>query len=886
MEQDRATAGGLGRERLREERGGVLAGQGRQRGERGLVAVPLAVEGVGEGEKRIGFLRNVFGFLFQGRTYAGQQCLPLLVAERGEGGGECRDERLGAFAQIVGRVAAGLDDKGEVALAQRGAGVGADDVAKLLFGAQLGEKRLAEKIAEHEGGGAGGGRVVGQEAVLDEGRVHAGDETGIDDVFSGAEPDVAATDQGGFRRGGGADFPRDGTRGGDGGVGREVTVDEDFDFAGSEEGLGKSLHIGPSGGGGRREQFVGRKDELTREGVAAILGEFVGFGLGVAAQAAEERVLHRLEPLRGQRERAELRGEIGRVEHGRVAKTGDLYPDALEGGLSGDRKSREGGCVGVGGERVAEARAIEREERGVLGGGHRANGDEAIDQRGLRPEKFGFTGVEKMQAGLGDQGQRALGQERGARGHEAVGRGQGEGDLGRLLEGGVGRAGVFAVRVGRAVDALGLIGRDALGHEGDEQVVGGEDVEQAAVGGFVGGAPHGGRALGDFERVEQGLVGELGRELGSLAAVAVGLVEGGDACAVAVVVGGKWGRTEVIEVTENQAEHAGGVFATGGRERDADDERTVGARALPETRADAVGEALGLEQRLEATGAGVADELGEELVGLTREIGARGRHGELEFELADFLDGLDQGEAQGGFAWQKIGRAGDGGRGAAENRAEERTGEFLEFVERGLAGEAEGHAVGRVVLLIKGADVGGRGAGERVLVARGKFTLVAAGGVEFTGHADLAPKIVLHVAHGLVVDGVDFAPGELGAELRRDEELGETIERAGERLVADVELVVRMVAGGVGVVHPAVLAEVGIKVGDVGILLRAEEQHVLEEVGESLTIRRVVDLADVHDEGRAGFVEFLVGDEQDAQAVIEDEAAELRGVGRRDDAGR
>ena len=172
------------------------------------------------------------------------------------------------------------------------------------------------------------------------------------------------------------------------------------------------------------------------------------------------------------------------------------------------------------------------------------------------------------------------------------------------------------------------------------------------------------------------------------------------------------------------------------------------------------------------------------------------------------------------------------------------------------------------MLLVEFADVGGRGAGERVLVARGKFTLVAAGSVEFTGHAALAPKIVLHVAHGLVVDGVDFAPGELGAELRRDEELGETIERAGERLVADVELVVRMVAGGVGVVHPAVLAEVGIKVGDVGIFLRAEEQHVLEEVGETLAVGGVVDLADVHDEGGAGLVEFLVGDEQDAQAVI------------------
>ena len=189
------------------------------------------------------------------------------------------------------------------------------------------------------------------------------------------------------------------------------------------------------------------------------------------------------------------------------------------------------------------------------------------------------------------------------------------------------------------------------------------------------------------------------------------------------------------------------------------------------------------------------------------------------------------------------------------------------------------------MLLVEFADVGGRGAGEGVLVARGKFTLVAAGGVEFAGHAALAPKIVLHMPHGFVVDGVDLATGKFGAELRRDEELGEPVERAGEGLVADVELVVRVVAGGVGVVHPAVLAEVGVKVGDVGIFLRAEEQHVLEEVGQALAVGGVVDLADVHDEGRAGFVEFLVGDEEDAQAVIEDEAAELRGVGGRDDAG-
>ena len=118
------------------------------------------------------------------------------------------------------------------------------------------------------------------------------------------------------------------------------------------------------------------------------------------------------------------------------------------------------------------------------------------------------------------------------------------------------------------------------------------------------------------------------------------------------------------------------------------------------------------------------------------------------------------------------------------------------------------------------------------------------------------------------------------------EELREAVEPAGEGLVADFELVVGVVAGGVGVVVAAVLAHEISVVGDVRIFFGAEEEHVLEKMREALGVGGVVDLADVHDEGGAGFVELRVGDEENAQAVIEGETAELRGIGGRDDARR
>jgi len=124
----------------------------------------------------------------------------------------------------------------------------------------------------------------------------------------------------------------------------------------------------------------------------------------------------------------------------------------------------------------------------------------------------------------------------------------------------------------------------------------------------------------------------------------------------------------------------------------------------------------------------------------------------------------------------------------------------------------------------------------------------------------------------LGVDGVHFAVGEFGREERGDKELGHAVERAFEGLVANFEMVVGMIAGGVGVVVAAVGLEVIPVVGFVRIFFGAEEEHVLEEVGESAAFDRVAEGADANGDGGGGFVEFGVGEQDDFEPVIEREA--------------
>jgi hypothetical protein len=86
--------------------------------------------------------------------------------------------------------------------------------------------------------------------------------------------------------------------------------------------------------------------------------------------------------------------------------------------------------------------------------------------------------------------------------------------------------------------------------------------------------------------------------------------------------------------------------------------------------------------------------------------------------------------------------------------------------------------------------------------------LAAFGRVELLTHAVFAAAVVFEIALRLVVDRVDLALGELGREERRDEELREPVDRSLEGAVRNLELVVRVVGGGIGVGVAAVAAQI------------------------------------------------------------------------------
>lgn len=129
-----------------------------------------------------------------------------------------------------------------------------------------------------------------------------------------------------------------------------------------------------------------------------------------------------------------------------------------------------------------------------------------------------------------------------------------------------------------------------------------------------------------------------------------------------------------------------------------------------------------------------------------------------------FLDRLDLRQAQGGCS-RKEGRGSHHGRQIPPRDGRELLPrQFLQFVERELAGQRQRHAVGRVMRFVEGADLFRRGTLERVLVASGELTLAGTGCVQLARHIHHAADVVLHVPHRLIVHREDLASGELRAE--------------------------------------------------------------------------------------------------------------------------
>mmetsp|Transcript_95600 Transcript_95600/g.267089 ORF Transcript_95600/g.267089 Transcript_95600/m.267089 type:complete len:301 (+) Transcript_95600:896-1798(+) len=130
----------------------------------------------------------------------------------------------------------------------------------------------------------------------------------------------------------------------------------------------------------------------------------------------------------------------------------------------------------------------------------------------------------------------------------------------------------------------------------------------------------------------------------------------------------------------------------------------------------------------------------------------------------------------------------------------------------------------------------------------------------------LRVRLVLLV---LRVHRVDLLVDHLLLEGWRDEELGEYVQTFLDAVVINLVEVHRFLGRGVGVVLASVQGQRRREGLGVGVLLGAQEEHVLAEVRQALEGRRVLQRAGLHRHREARLLRLGVADDQHAQARIE-----------------
>ncbi len=287
-------------------------------------------------------------------------------------------------------------------------------------------------------------------------------------------------------------------------------------------------------------------------------------------------------------------------------------------------------------------------------------------------------------------------------------------------------------------------------------------------------------------------------------------------------------------------------------------------------------QALCLERTEQTAGAFVAEHVGDQLGRLAAGQGAQVRQRKGERHAAQILDRLHAQHAQRRLGRQIVARIGQIGALVVGHRREQRARPGLELLQAHRPGQRQRHAVGAVVAAVKGQQFLARGAGQRLGAADAETARRMTLTVSVVAQRVLAPVIVLEVLLKLGVDRVDFTRVELGRELRRDEELRKAVERALESVRPDLQVVVRAVERGVGVVAAAVALEVLAEVFHRRVLFRAEEQHVLEVMRQPRALRRISQAAHAHRHRGRRHVELGVGQQQHLHAVGQHEAAQRR----------
>ena len=239
----------------------------------------------------------------------------------------------------------------------------------------------------------------------------------------------------------------------------------------------------------------------------------------------------------------------------------------------------------------------------------------------------------------------------------------------------------------------------------------------------------------------------------------------------------------------------------------------------------------------------MAEQVGDVGLGLGPVVGARGRHWKLVGHRADFLLRLNAQRSRQAVrreGWHSNRRRAPPPVG---NAFEQRRNPSLHVVEAFVAERHQGHLVCGVVRLEECLECIQGAIAQRIQAADVES---GEGMVRVQRHlagGEGAPAIVLELELELRMHRVPL-PLHVGrVEQRSDEELRKAVHALLEVGGVDVEKVVGVVAGGVGVGTAAMGGDEGLVAIHLRVLFGADEQHVLQKVGEARTLLGFVERA-------------------------------------------
>ena len=120
---------------------------------------------------------------------------------------------------------------------------------------------------------------------------------------------------------------------------------------------------------------------------------------------------------------------------------------------------------------------------------------------------------------------------------------------------------------------------------------------------------------------------------------------------------------------------------------------------------------------------------------------------------------------------------------------------------------------------------------------------------------------------------IDFPAHVVLVKSGRDKKLGEAVQRLGQIFLINIKKVVGMLKGGVGIARAAMLGNELLVFPGMRIFIRAEEQHVLQEMRQAGAFTRILGAAYMNIQGRGRFFSGGIGNQQRAQAVIQGDQA-------------